>query len=92
MSSYCLFISNSSLFQRFIIFTILLAGVVVGAQTYHEFAKENAQVLEFLDRFILIIFTLEALIKILAEGNRPFNYFKNPWNVFDFIIVAACLL
>jgi len=92
MSSYCLFISNSSFFHRFIIFTILLAGVVVGAQTYHEFAKENAQILDFLDRIILIIFTLEALIKIMAEGNRPFNYFKNPWNVFDFIIVAACLL
>jgi voltage-gated sodium channel len=40
----------------------------------------------------LAIFTVEALIKILAEGNRPLNYFKNPWNVFDFAIVATCLL
>jgi len=38
------------------------------------------------------IFVIEAVIKILAEGNRPQNYFKNPWNVFDFIIVVACLL
>ena len=28
----------------------------------------------------------------MAEGKNPFNYFKNPWNVFDFTIVVACLL
>ena len=27
-----------------------------------------------------------------AEGKKPLRYFSNPWNVFDFIIVAACLL
>lgn len=92
ISSHCSSLSNSEYFNRFIIATILLAGVVVGAQTYPNFAQENAHILSFLDRAILIIFTLEASIKILAEGKNPFNYFKNPWNVFDFTIVAACLL
>ncbi len=92
MSSICSKIANSSFFQRFIIATILLAGVVVGAQTYKNFAIENAKVLQTLDHLVLIIFTVEALIKILAEGNRPLNYFKNPWNIFDFAIVTACLL
>ena len=92
MCSICSKIANSSFFQRFIIATILLAGIVVGAQTYKNFAIENAKVLQTLDHLVLIIFTLEALIKILAEGNRPLNYFKNPWNIFDFAIVTACLL
>ena len=92
ISSHCSSLANSDYFNRFIIATILLAGVVVGAQTYSNFAQENEQILSFLDRLILIIFTLEASIKILAQGKNPFNYFKNPWNVFDFTIVAACLL
>jgi len=92
ISSHCSSLANSEYFNRFIIATILLAGIVVGAQTYPNFAQENAHILSFLDRAILIIFTLEASIKILAEGKNPFNYFKNPWNVFDFTIVAACLL
>ena len=92
ISSHCSSLANSVYFNRFIIATILLAGLVVGAQTYTNFAQENAQVLTFLDRLILIIFTLEASIKILGQGKNPFNYFKNPWNVFDFFIVAACLL
>ena len=92
ISFHCSSLANSDYFNRFIIATILLAGVVVGAQTYTNFSQENAQILSFLDRLILIIFTLEASIKILAQGKNPFNYFKNPWNVFDFFIVAACLL
>ena len=92
ITPFCQTVVKSALFNRFIIATIVLAGIVVGSQTYHSFALENADILCFLDRAILLIFTLEALIKILAEGNRPLNYFKNPWNVFDFIIVAACLL
>ena len=92
MQSFCSNLSRSNFFNQFIIGTILLTGVVVGAQTYKDFAEKNVTVLNFLDQTILVIFTIEALIKILAEGHRPFNYFKNPWNVFDFAIVAACLL
>ena len=92
ISSHCSSLANSEYFNRFIIATILLAGLVVGAQTYPNFAQENTHILSFLDRAILIIFTFEASIKILAGGKNPFNYFKNPWNVFDFTIVAACLL
>ena len=92
MSSTCKSIVNSKIFQRLILVTILLAGVVVGVQTYKAFAREHAIVLNTLDSFILGIFVIEAVIKILAEGNRPQNYFINPWNIFDFIIVVACLL
>ncbi len=92
ISSHCSSLANSDYFNRFIVATILLAGVVVGAQTYTNFAQENALILTFLDRLILIIFTLEASIKILGQGKNPFHYFKNPWNVFDFLIVVACLL
>ena len=92
MSSTCKSIVNSKFFQRLILVTILLAGVVVGVQTYKAFAREHAIVLNTLDSFILGIFVIEAVIKILAEGNRPQNYFRNPWNIFDFIIVVACLL
>jgi voltage-gated sodium channel len=92
MSSTCKSIVKSKIFQRLILVTILLAGVVVGVQTYKAFAREHAIVLNTLDSFILGIFVIEAVIKILAEGNRPQNYFRNPWNIFDFIIVVACLL
>ncbi|MDG1139490.1 MAG: ion transporter [Opitutales bacterium] len=92
MSLTCKSIVNSKFFQWVILVTIILAGVVVGIQTFKEFAMEHAIVLHTLDSIILGVFVIEAVIKILAEGNRPQNYFKNPWNIFDFSIVVACLL
>jgi voltage-gated sodium channel len=92
ITKFCFSFANSTFFNRLIITTIVVAGIVVGSQTYTEFADENAFILSLLDRTILLIFTIEALIKILAEGKQPLNYFKNPWNIFDFLIVSACLL
>ena len=92
MSEACLRISNSKAFQRFIILTIVLAGVVVGVQTYAKFAERHKEILEFMDGVILVVFSIEVIIKVAAEGKKPLRYFSNPWNVFDFIIVAACLL
>ena len=85
-------IARHQLFKSFIICTILLAALVVGMQTYRDFAQEYSTILSALDCFILIVFSFEAIIKILANGRQPFSYFKNPWNVFDFLIVVACLL
>ena len=92
MTSLCSSLAKHRYFQRFILLTILLAGVVVGIQTYENFADRHSGILNFLDTFILIVFTTEVIIKILAHGSKPFKYFRNPWNVFDFVIVAACLL
>lgn len=92
MKDNCRKIADSKIFQKLILLTILVAGLVVGIQTYKDFAGRHANVLTFLDGLILGIFVLEALIKIGAEGNKPLHYFKNPWNAFDFFIVTACLL
>ena len=70
----------------------MFAGLLVGVQTYKEFANRHIEILTFLDSLVLAIFTLEAVIKILAEGKRPINYFRNAWNVFDFLIVTVCLM
>ena len=85
-------IVKSTIFNHIIIGVILLAGILVGIQTYKEFAIRHNELLTLLDNIILLIFTIEVVIKILAEGKRPLNYFSNPWNVFDFLIVAVCLL
>jgi len=85
-------IADSKWFQNIIIFSILAAGVIVGIETYGDTVKEWLPLLHGLDYAILLIFTVEAIIKIAAEGNQPLNYFKDPWNVFDFLIVIVCWL
>ena len=41
---------------------------------------------------ILGAFVVEMVLKILACGKRPWDYFRQPWNVFDFVVVGICLL
>jgi voltage-gated sodium channel len=85
-------IADSSRFQHFVTFVILLAAVLVGAETYPAIVAEHGTLLHALDKIVLGIFTLEIAIKIGAEGKRPWRYFFDPWNVFDFVIVAAALM
>lgn len=85
-------IADNKSFQAFIIFVILVAGVVVGIQTYKEKVAHIEHVLNLIDFIIILIFTVEIAIKMLAEGSKPWKYFSDAWNIFDFLIVAVCYL
>lgn len=92
MSGIAKSISTSRLFQIFITLVILIASALVGVETYPEIEKHHQKLLDLLDHIIIAIFVFEIVIKILAEGKRPWRYFADAWNVFDFLIVAACFL
>ncbi len=79
-------------FQRFVILTILLAGVLAGIETDAAMLASHGPVLRALDRIVLGVFIVECLLKIVACSPRPWNYFRDGWNVFDFVIVVLCLL
>jgi voltage-gated sodium channel len=79
-------------FQRLIILTILLAGVLAGIETDAATVATHGPVLRTLDGIVLGIFIIEVLLKLTASCPRPWNYFRDGWNVFDFIVVVLCLL
>ncbi len=79
-------------FHGGIIGVILFAGILVGLETYPEIMVVYGSWLHLLDKLVLAIFTVEILIKFVARYPRPLQFFSDPWNVFDFIIVGACFL
>ena len=85
-------IADAKWFQNSITIVILLAGALVGVETYPRLVASYGTTLHVLDQLIIWIFVAEVLVKMGAEGKRPWRYFLDPWNVFDFIIVAACFL
>ncbi|ETL83850.1 hypothetical protein F442_16867 [Phytophthora nicotianae P10297] len=76
-------------FSLFVTCVIILAGMMVGLQTSTEVVDVLGALLTGLDTAILTVFTAEVILKILAEGLEPWNYFRGAWNVFDFIIVVG---
>jgi voltage-gated sodium channel len=85
-------IVENTRFQNFIIFIIVLAGISIGLDTYEHIHKQFSHQLELANHIILAIFVIEIVLKLLAEGNQPWRYFYDGWNVFDFIIVAVAFL
>ena len=85
-------IAESKFFHDFILLVILGAGTIVGLETYPYIAEAHGRLFRFLDDTILAIFVVEIIIKMGAHGRKPWHYFQDPWNVFDFSIIAVCLL
>jgi len=97
-------LADYPLFDKTVTAVILMAGVLVGAQTYDHFAEDacsgsSCDVLQlvmrqgaFLDSLILIVFTVEVVVKICAEAFAPLHYFASGWNRFDFLIVFGSYL
>ena len=87
-------IAYSRWFHDLILSLILLSGILVGMETYPRYHPDTpvGHILLVIQEVILWVFVAEAAIKIGAHGSKPWLYFKNPWNVFDFIIIAICFL
>ncbi len=85
-------IADAPWFQNGILVVIVFAGILVGLETYPAIVARHGPLLGVLDALVLSIFSVEILIKMGAEGRRPWRYFRDPWNVFDFAIVAVCFL
>lgn len=85
-------LTNSAQFQRFVTAVIVFAGLLVGLETYPSVLQRHGGLLHSLDQIVLAIFTFEIAAKMGAHGKRPWLFFRDPWNVFDFVIVAACFL
>lgn len=77
-------------FTILIILTIILAGVLVGLDTYESL--QDIIALNVLEIVIVVIFVIEIVIKICAEGTKPWRFFTDGeaglWNTFDFLVVV----
>ena len=79
-------------FHRTIVAVILLAGVLAGLETSAALREHHGAWLYALDTLVLVVFLVELVLKIGAHGRKPWLYFHDGWNVFDFAIVALCCL
>lgn len=92
IATYCERIIENSAFKNAIIAVIFLVAVVVGLETNQALVAKYGQTLRLLDQIILAVFVIEILLKLCAKLPRIWNFFLDPWNVFDFVVVAVCLL
>ena len=83
---------ESPRFQYSILALIILAAVLVGLETDPTIMSRFGEQISLLNRVVLWAFVVEALLKMGQHGWHFYRYFKDPWNIFDFTVIAVCFL
>jgi voltage-gated sodium channel len=84
----CARITGSRLFEVLIVVVIGANAVVLGLETYPHLGGAGP-LLHDLELLFRLVFVAEIAMRILAYGNRPQDFFRSGWNVFDFVVTAA---
>ena len=85
-------IRNSKFFNTLVISVIIASALYAGVSSYNEIIPTDYFfLLQVFDYSITIFFTIEILIRIFAERSLV-NFFKEGWNLFDFLIVSISLI
>lgn len=75
-------------FRRAVLALILINAATLGLESFPEVMAEHGTLLKAVDRAILWVFVAEILLRIAAHGAR---FFRDPWSLFDFAVVAVAL-
>ncbi len=67
---------------------IALNAAALGLETSPSVMRLAGPELEFFDRFVIVAFCVEIGLRLAAHG---LGFFRNPWGVFDFLVVAITL-
>ncbi len=80
---------ESDAFQRFIMGVIIVNAVLLGLETSKSAMARAGDLIVLLDTIALGIFVIEIGLKLVVYR---LNFFRDPWNLFDFTIVAVSLV
>jgi voltage-gated sodium channel len=79
---------DSSAFTATVVAVILANALVLGLQTYPGLDREYGDALDLLNAIFLTFFVVEILLRIASYLPRPWRFFLDGWNVFDFVAVG----
>jgi voltage-gated sodium channel len=83
---------ESSRFNAAIAVVIIANAVVLGAMTYPNLNPDVRATLDAADDLLYGVFFAELLLRMASYGKRPWMFFTNGWNIFDFIIIGGALI
>ncbi len=80
---------DSPVFTTIVVTTIAVNAAVLGLQTYEGVVDRWGDWLFVINGVCLGIFIVELAIRIASYWPRPLAFFRNGWNVFDFVVILA---
>ena len=88
--NFFLAIRNSKVFSGIVISVIVASAIFAGVSSYDISPQYNVY-LDLFDYAITLFFVIEIVIRMISERSL-IKFFKDGWNVFDFLIVTISLV
>ena len=79
-------------FEAVIIAIIIFNAVLLGMDTSPSIDRDYGDWIRIAYQVALAIFIVEALLKMTASTPRVAGYFRDGWNVFDFLVIIFALI
>ncbi|PPR10135.1 MAG: hypothetical protein CFH41_01869 [Alphaproteobacteria bacterium MarineAlpha11_Bin1] len=76
-------------FQKAVMTLIVVNAITLGLETSSKAMGYVGPVLIIFDKVVITIFCVEIVLRIYAHG---ISFFRDPWGVFDFIVVSITLM
>jgi voltage-gated sodium channel len=76
-------------FTTTVLVVIVVNAVVLGLETYEGVDDRYGDELDLVNGLCFVVFVVELTLRIGAYGRRPWLFFRDGWNVFDFIVADA---
>jgi voltage-gated sodium channel len=82
----------SGMFEFFIASVIAVNALFLAILTMPGISAATRETAIAIDNISMAIYVAELLVRILSYGKKPWQFFHQGWNVFDFIVVGLAPL
>jgi voltage-gated sodium channel len=89
IAAACGRVVESSWFDPLMLSIIAVNAVTLGLETYDSIDAAIGDWLHLANGVILGLFVVELLLRMAAYADRPRDFFRSGWNVFDFVVIGA---
>lgn len=92
MIPFCQRLAGHPTFVKAVMAVIVFNAVLMGVETNRDLYTAYKPVFNGINWTIQAIFVLEIFVRIVACFPKPLKFFRDGWNVFDFVVVTVSLL
>ncbi|MFD8255192.1 ion transporter [Streptomyces werraensis] len=89
LALYCRGLTEARWFALTVFAVILANAALLGLETYSGLVAEWHGWLRLAEHACLAAFTVEILLRMAAHADRPRDFWRDPWNLFDLAVVLC---
>ncbi|MFE1800475.1 ion transporter [Streptomyces sp. NPDC059517] len=92
LAARCRGVTEARWFAAAVFALIIANALILGIETYTGVVHRWHGQLKLVEHCFLAAFTVEILLRAGAHADRPRDFFRDPWNLFDLAVVFSAFL